>query len=128
MARSQRHETVLGDAVYRQTRRAAPADEAEAREAYNRAVEVWNKHEKNRSLPLPAALCSDRFEFNVSTAPKRKHVWIVWACRDDGICIAMRTRRWPPFHEGWSCCRNPLRPDHVVRADLYEPVRDRYSA
>ncbi len=84
-------------------------------ERYNAFVEVWNRHEMDRSLPLAARWAEADMIFDpglpASALTFRPH---------GQEAVAIRLRRWQRFAPGWSFCRVPAPLERVIWA-AWEP-------
>jgi hypothetical protein len=87
--------------------------------SYNAWVEVWNRHERDRDLPLSpewsdayllgGAIPASVLAFKPRTGQSHEHLLLNgWGF--------IRLRKWRPFHRGWSYCRTQADPANIVWA------------
>lgn len=85
--------------------------------SYNTWVEVWNRHETYRTLPIGPEWAEGRTVANLGVYPQSCLAFIDRAT--DRRCL-MRFRKFRPYHPGWSTLRNPADIDNLVWAGWQE--------
>jgi hypothetical protein len=82
--------------------------------SYNAWAELWNRHERDRSLPLsPDWAEAENIGVIGCSLPRSALVFRVRATQRMG---AIRVRGWSPFFPSWSFCRNAADPACIVWA------------
>jgi hypothetical protein len=81
-------------------------------DSYNAWVEVWNRHETSRDLPLnpewPKA--SSVAIFNCNSV-------LAFVPRNERRTGFIRLAKWQPYHKGFlNCCRNRADPANIIWA------------
>jgi hypothetical protein len=83
-------------------------------DSYNRWVEVWNKHETSKDLPLsPEWPEADKVASGMGAIPAS----VLAFHPKNGITIGLiRLRKWRSYHNGWSLCRNQADATNIIWA------------
>jgi hypothetical protein len=84
---------------------------------YNRWVEVWNRHETSKNLPLnPEWPEADKIA-NIGYVPRSVLAFAPkGVTRLSGPLGFIRLKKWQPYHKGWSLCRNPADGSNIIWA------------
>jgi hypothetical protein len=85
---------------------------------YNRWVELWNKHETSKDLPLnPGWPEADKVASGIGSIPKSVFAFVPKSgVRLSGPLGVIRIKGWESYHKGWSMCRNPVDPGKIIWA------------
>ncbi|MDE2067151.1 MAG: hypothetical protein KGK01_00085 [Bradyrhizobium sp.] len=86
-------------------------------DSYNRWVEVWNRHETSKDLPLNPEWPEADKVANIGYIPTSVLAFIPkGAPRLSGPLGFIRIKGWKSYYDGWSLCRNQADASNIIWA------------